>query len=683
VTPVPGTAAPAEPGSALGWWRAIVERSTDLLVAYDERACIRYVSPSIRTMLGWTPDDLLGGDGMHVVDPTDRERLLTALLDAIACEDVARETFRARHRDGTWRDLEARATNNLDDPEVAAVLVSIRDVTDRVRAQHDVDDRDERYRAIVDATPDAVLLVDATEILHANPAATALFGRTTDHLVGADLDDLFLGDARSGDDSDRWTTGSEHRALQPAGHAVDTELTVIPALWDGRPALQVLVRDVSDRRNHALALVHQATHDGLTGLPNRSLLEDRLEHATSRAVRTRRPFAVLFIDLDRFKVVNDTLGHEVGDELLRQTAERLMVAVRPGDTVARLGGDEFVVVVEDLLVTDTVDLVVERIQATFATPFTISDREFLVNASIGVLVTAEGRDPRSLLRDADTAMYAAKTRGRGQVARFDGALRDATSRFEDLRLRLRGAIEEEQVSVMFQPIVRVTDLQVEGIEALVRWHHPDRGMLLPEAFLDVADDAGLLTELGAVVIDTTCRRLARWRGRASAPIVGRDLWATINLSHSQLLDPQVPAHLVEALDRHCLPGHAVCIEVTERALLDDPVRAAMALEPLRSAGVGLAIDDFGTGFASLVALRRFVPDLVKIDRSFVSGLTGSPTDAALVRAVIQMGHALGIRGVPEGVETQEQHHLLGVLGCDLSQGFLHGRPAHGAHLTFA
>jgi EAL domain-containing protein (putative c-di-GMP-specific phosphodiesterase class I) len=280
-------------------------------------------------------------------------------------------------------------------------------------------------------------------------------------------------------------------------------------------------------------------------------------------------------------------------------------------------------------------------------------------------------------------MYAAKTRGRGQVARFDGALRDATSRFEDLRLRLRGAIEEEQVSVMFQPIVRVTDLQVEGIEALVRWHHPDRGMLLPEAFLDVADDAGLLTELGAVVIDTTCRRLARWRGRASAPIVGRDLWATINLSHSQLLDPQVPAHLVEALDRHCLPGHAVCIEVTERALLDDPVRAAMALEPLRSAGVGLAIDDFGTGFASLVALRRFVPDLVKIDRSFVSGLTGSPTDAALVRAVIQMGHALGIRVVAEGVETQEQHHLLGVLGCDLAQGFLHGRPAHGDDLTFS
>lgn len=683
MTPTPGTATPAAPEHALGWWRAIVERSSDLLVAYDGRACIRYVSPSIRTILGWTPDDLLGGDGLHIVDPEDRERLLSSLLDAIACDDVGRETFRARHRDGTWRDLEARATNHLDDPDVAAVLVSIRDVTERVRAEHAVDDRDERYRVVVDATPDAILLVDDSSVLHANPAAAAMFGRSAEELVGVDLDELFLGDARSGDAAGRWTTGSEHRALRPAGHTVDTELTVIPALWDARPAQQFLVRDVSDRRLNALALVHQATHDPLTGLPNRSLLDDRLEHATSRAVRTRRPFAVLFIDLDRFKVVNDTLGHEMGDELLRQTAQRLMTAVRPGDTVARLGGDEFVVVVEDLLVTDTVDLVVERIQQSFATPFVVSGREFQINASIGVLVTAEGRDPRALLRDADTAMYAAKTKGRGQAARFDGALRDATSRFEDLRLRLRGAIEENQVSVVFQPIVQVTDLSVAGLEALVRWEHPERGMLLPEAFLDVADDAGLLPDLGAVVIDATCRRLSKWRGRGAAPAVGRDLWATINLSHSQLIDPQVCRHLLDALDRHSLPGSALCVEVTERALLDDPVRAGEVLDPLRSAGVALAIDDFGTGFASLGALRRFVPDLVKVDRAFVSGLTGSPTDAALVRAVIQMGHALGIRVVAEGVETQEQHHLLSVLGCDLAQGFLHGRPVRGEDLTFS
>src|SRR5690606_30859269 len=289
--------------------------------------------------------------------------------------------------------------------------------------------------------------------------------------------------------------------------------------------------------------------------------------------------------------------------------------------------------------------------------------------------TAEGGDPRALLRDADTAMYAAKTKGRGRAVRFDDALRERTSRFEDLRLRLRAAVEEDQLSVAFQPLVRLSDRAVVAVEALMRWDHPERGVLLPEAFLDVADDAGLLPELGESVIDTTCRELARWRAREVAPAAGRDLWASINLTHSQLLDPAVTRQILDALDRYSLPGDALCVELTERALLDDPARAADALATLRTAGVRLGIDDFGTGFASLVALRRFVPDMLKIDRSFVHGVAGSPRDAALVRAVIQMGHALGIKVIAEGVEQAEQHHLLGVLGCDMAQGFFLGRPA--------
>jgi diguanylate cyclase (GGDEF)-like protein/PAS domain S-box-containing protein len=682
VTSVPGTA-PSPTENAVGWWRAVVERSTDLIVAYDGDATIRYVSPSISSILGWSVDDLLGGDGMHLVDPGARDRLVGSLMGSIQCEDVGRETFRARHRDGSWRDLEARATNHLDDPEVGAVLVSIRDVTARVSAELAADDRDELYRGILDATSDAVLLVEADEVIHANAAAAGLFGRAASgDLIGRDLDDLFMPDVRSDTTGVRWATGTEHRALRPDGHTIDTELTAIPAVWEGRPSLQLIVRDVSDRRLHDRALVHQATHDPLTGLPNRSLLYDRLEHASSRAVRTRRPFAVLFVDLDRFKVVNDTLGHEVGDELLRAIAERLVEAVRPGDTVARLGGDEFVVVVEDLLVTDTVDLVVERIQEGFDTPFSLRGRDFTVNASIGVLVTPEGGDPRLLLRDADTAMYSAKTSGRGRSVRYDEDMREQVSRFEDLRLRLRAAVEERQLGVAFQPLVRLSDRAVVAVEALMRWDHPDRGVLLPEAFLDVADDAGLLPELGEAVIEATCRELSRWRQREAAPAVGRDLWASINLTHSQLLDPRVTVQILDALARHDLPGRAICVEVTERALLDDTVRADEALRPLRDAGVLLGIDDFGTGFASLVALRRFVPDMLKIDRAFVAGMAGSTRDAALVRAVIQMGHALGIRVIAEGVEQVEQQHLLGVLGCDMAQGFLLGRPERAPDITF-
>ncbi len=683
MTPTPGTAAPIASEHAVGWWRAVVERSSDLIIAYDAHATVRYVSASVTTMLGWSADDLVGGDGLHIVDPADRDGLLASLIESVRCKDVGRETFRARHSDGSWRTLEARVTNHLDDPEVGAVLVNVRDITPQVDAESAVGG-DEQYQSMVEASSDAILLVEGTEVLHANASAVSLFGRVSaDEVACLDLDDLFLPDNHSSDAADRWTTASQHRALRPDGHALDTELAAIPAIWDGRPVTQILVRDISDRRLQDRALVHQATHDQLTGLPNRSLLYDRLEHATSRAVRTRRSFAVLFVDLDRFKVVNDTLGHEVGDELLRDIAERLTEAVRPGDTVARLGGDEFIVVVEDLLVTDTVDLVVERIQQGFAEPFVTREREFHVNASIGVLVTADGGDPRALLRDADTAMYAAKTKGRGQAVRFDDALKERTSRFADLRLRLRAAVEENQLAVAFQPLVRMSDHAVIAVEALMRWEHPDRGVLLPEAFLDVADDAGLLPELGGTVVEATCRQLAVWRAREVAPAVGRALWASINLTHSELVDPIVTRQILDALDRYDLPGSALCVEVTERALLDDPVRASQALEPLRQHGVLLGIDDFGTGFASLVALRRFVPDLLKIDRTFVAGVAGSPRDAALVRAVIQMGHALGILVIAEGVEVAEQHHLLGVLGCDMAQGFFLGRPERAEDLFFS
>lgn len=659
---------------AIEWWRAVVERSTDLVVAFDGSGLITYASPALQTLLGWDPAEIIGTDGVHLIEANDRERVRHALMAMVAHEGASRQVFRAAHRDGTVRHLEARGTDHLDDPEVGAVLISLRDVTDRVDAEVALVERDQLYRHIVEATPDAVVIHSDGTVFHANRAAAQLLGAGDPlELVGRRMVDLCRPDPATAVGADAWSPGRAHRITRLDGVGLDAELTAIPTMWDGHPATQVVIRDITERQLHDLALLHQATHDPLTGLPNRSLLADRLEHASSRAARTRRPFAVLFVDLDRFKVVNDTLGHEVGDELLRQIAARLVDAVRPGDTVARLGGDEFVVVVEDLLVTDTVDLVVERIQEGFAAAFSINERDFLINASIGVLVTSDGGDPKALLRDADAAMYTAKTQGRGRAVRFDAALRERASRYEEIRLRLRAALDEGQLWAALQPVIRLTDRRVVAVEALLRWDHPDRGPLLPDAFLDVADEAGLLPEVGAWVLDATCHQLARWRADRTSESA-RSLWASVNVGHSELLHPAFTTRVLETLERHRLPGSALCLEVTERALLDDPARAADALRPLREVGVMLAIDDFGTGYTALAALRRFSPDHLKIDRAFVSGMTESPSDAALVRAVIQMGHALGISVVAEGVELVEQQHLLSVLGCDLAQGFLLGRP---------
>jgi diguanylate cyclase (GGDEF)-like protein/PAS domain S-box-containing protein len=678
-----GDPARQPPERAIGWWKAVVERSSDVLLALDRSGTIDYVSPSGERVFGWTEADLVGTTGFHLVHEDDQDRVQAVLSQGLVGAPTAPyPTFRLLDSRGQWRHVEARASNLLELDEVGAFIIAVRDVTDRVEAEAAVRLRDERYRGVIEASPEAVVIHQSGKVTHVNPAAIRLLGVTDrTEVIGldaADVLELQPGETATIDTLDgelvRHMTAADRHLYRFDGTTVPVELTSIPTIWDGFPATQVIVRDMTERRQADLTLVHLATHDPLTGLPNRSLLDDRLHHATARAKRTRRPFAVLFLDLDRFKVVNDTLGHEVGDEVLCQVAQRLSEAVRPGDTVARLGGDEFVVVVEDLLVTDTVDLVVERVMSSFDDRFVVDGREFNIGASVGVLVTSEGGEPRVLLRDADTAMYTAKTTGRGRAVRFDTALREQVHRHEELERRLRAALDEHQLSAALQPLVRLSDRQLVGVEALMRWNHPERGILLPEVFLEVADESGALPDLGYELLALACRAVCQWRDRfhrlgdAAAP------WLSVNISPSQLVHPGFAARVLGTLADARLPARTLYLEIGEEALLDDPVTALDALRPLREAGVGLAIDDFGTGYTSLSALRRFSPDLLKIDRSFIGGMTDSPSDAAMVRAVIQMGHALGIPVVAEGVELIEQQHLLAVLGCDLVQGFLIGRP---------
>ncbi|MGQ0521329.1 MAG: putative bifunctional diguanylate cyclase/phosphodiesterase [Actinomycetota bacterium] len=416
--------------------------------------------------------------------------------------------------------------------------------------------------------------------------------------------------------------------------------------------------------------VHRANHDTLTGLPNRTLVLDRLDHALARLARGRRSVGVLFVDLDRFKVVNDTLGHSVGDEVLVRIGERLQAAVRPGDTVGRLAGDEFVVVCEEVE-TCAVLQVAERIAAAIASPMPLYGRESVLTASIGIALAAGGGRAEDVLRDADVAMYRAKERGRDRIEVFDAAIRARLLERLEMEQALRRALQHGELRLHYQPIVRAADNELLGVEALVRWEHPDRGLVAPADFIPLAEESGLITRIGRWVLIEACSQLGRWQDadpQLAALTIG------VNLSARQFTDPGIVAIVAEALHRAGIAPGALTLEITESVLMEEVEATADTLRALKELGVGLSIDDFGTGYSSLSYLKRFPVDSLKIDRSFVDGLGIDSEDHAIVNAVVSLAHALGLDVVGEGVETEVQLRELRRLGCDAVQGYLVGHP---------
>ncbi|HVQ96911.1 MAG TPA: EAL domain-containing protein [Mycobacteriales bacterium] len=421
----------------------------------------------------------------------------------------------------------------------------------------------------------------------------------------------------------------------------------------------------------------QASQDGLTGLPNRALALDRLQQALLRSQRSGVRMAVLFVDLDRFKLINDSRGHEAGDEVLTAVAGRLTAMARPGDTVARLAGDEFVVISEGLGTGADAVRLAERIVAGLSAPIPIrcgGDREVSVGASVGIALTDGGTTllPEDLLRDADVAMYRAKERGRGRVEVFDDALRVAVQRRMEIQQDLRQAVAGGQLRVLYQPIVDTRAGLVVGVEALVRWQHPSAGLLGPGEFLDVAEETGLIVPLGAAVLAEACRQAAAWR--AGEPGCER-LHVAVNVSSAQFSHPSFVPTVAAVLADSGLPPDALWLEITETSIMTDAAVVGSTLAAIRALGAHLAIDDFGTGYSSLAYLRRFPVEMLKIDRSFVAGLGQDREDEAIVAMVISLARTLDLVIVAEGVETADQLELLRRLGCETVQGYYFGRPA--------
>jgi diguanylate cyclase (GGDEF)-like protein len=442
-------------------------------------------------------------------------------------------------------------------------------------------------------------------------------------------------------------------------------------------AIANVLANAIERRRTEERTQHEALHDPLTGLPNRSLFLDRLQHALSAAARRGTTIAVLFLDLDQFKLVNDSLGHAAGDELLAAVAPRIELALRPGDTVARFGGDEFAVLAEDVRNERGATRIAERIAEALARPFILRGREHFVSASIGISIGTGTEEPEALIRDADAALYRAKDHGRGGYEIFDEVMRSRVIEHMQTENDLRRALQRQEFVMHYQPVVSLADGSVASMEALLRWDHPERGVVGPLAFIPVAEESRLIVPIGRWVIEQACRQAAIWqRLNPDAAPVG----VAVNLSARQLADPDLTSHIEGSINANGIPPETLWLELTETALLDETASCERTLMDLSRIGVRLALDDFGVGFSSLGYLKRLPLSMIKLDGTFVENVTNNPHDAAIVRAVSEMADTIGIDVVAEGVETDEQMQMARELGCGYAQGFHFAEPVPASYV---
>ena len=419
----------------------------------------------------------------------------------------------------------------------------------------------------------------------------------------------------------------------------------------------------------------QGFQDPLTTLPNRALLLDRLEQALARADRNNRPVAVLFLDLDNFKQINDTLGHAAGDHLLISIAAVLETSMRASDTAARWGGDEFVMLLEDMRDPTEATVVAERIMDALATPFVFDEREVMVTASIGIAVSSSPLDrPEELIHNADVAMYSAKHGGKARIEIFDADMNRQVQERRQLEEDLRLALARDEFQVYYQPKVLLESGAIVGVEALLRWERPGYGLVYPADFLPVAEATGLINQIGHWVLNEACGQARRWRFAEPAPLV------SVNLSRRQFYDEDLEAIVAAVLDRSNLESKTLALEVSERILMEDPERSATILQGLKGLGIKIVIDNFGASSSSLRHLRRLPIDCLKIDRSFMTGLTRDSENSVIVSTLVTLAHSLGLRVVAEGVETAAQAGWLRDLGCDLAQGYYFAKPS-GSRMT--
>jgi diguanylate cyclase (GGDEF)-like protein/PAS domain S-box-containing protein len=661
-----------------------------LVVAGD--GTVRYASGQAEWIFGRPTNEIEGRHLSELVHPEDEAIALDVFASVLGGRSRT-GVFRVRpmRLDGAEVWVEADASNLLRANAVGGVVVSLRDVTERRRDDAALREAQARFRVAFEGAPIGMTLSTLDgRIIEVNAALGRMLGYHPLELVGRKVrdithpDDWPLGSRAVSElpESANRTSQLEQRYVRGDGRIVWASLSVsLVEQPDGSELVIGQIEDVTQRKAIAERLEYSARHDELTGLSNRAHFMDRLERAIARIDEDSGPVAVAFLDLDRFKVVNDSLGHAAGDDLLRIVAHRLQRVILPLDLVARFGGDEFTVLLSDAI--DDVDVMAraDAIAHAVAEPVPLSDGETYITASIGVaLASRPDMEADRLVQDADAAMYRAKEWGRNRIERFDATARASVVQ----RLRtgndLHRALQRHEFRVEYQPVIALDRTRLVGFEALARWEHPDRGMITPEDFIGLAEETGLIVPIGYAVMQEAFTQVAEWCRRDDVLHVG-GLTIAVNLSARQLAAPGLVGGVAEVIGTSGIDPDLVWLEITESALLTDAKATLVALRALRSLGVHLTVDDFGTGYSSLTYLQRFPVEGLKIDRSFVDGLGVEANDTTIVETLVRLGHSLGLAVVAEGLETPLQLSHLRQLGCDNAQGYLFSRPLPASALT--
>ena len=665
-------------------FRAVVEQAGEGITLIEpESRRILEANQALADLLGIPREQLVRMtlDDFGKMEPHALEGFRSVLYE----RGTHRRSLRWPRPDGNVLELEASAAPiELDGRPVLSMI--LRDVTERNRSERALRASEERYALASRGANDGLWDWDLrADRIHFSERWKAMLGYAEEEItdrpsewferVHPDDREKLLAALSAHRSGSAPLLQSEHRLIHHDGSyrwvmcrglAVRTG-TSTPHRMAGS------ISDITDRKRAEERLTFDALHDGLTGLPNRALFLDRLERALERARRhPEAMFSVLFLDLDRFKVVNDSLGHMAGDVLLVEIGKRLAKVTRQEDTVARLGGDEFALLLEHVRDVASVTRFAERVHATLTTPVPLNDQEAFVSASIGIaMYDARYEQPEEILRDADIAMYRAKESGRARHEVYDTRLHAQALSQLRRETELRRGLERGEIQVHYQPVFDIHTGEVKGFEALARWQHPERGLLLPAEFIPLAEESGLIIPLGRFVLRESCRQLAAWKAKG---VAGPDQLISVNVSSRQFAESGFIDTVAATLKETGLAPACLYLEITETVILENAEASSLMLSRLKQLGIRLALDDFGTGYSALSYLHRFPIDSLKVDRSFVSDLVGSPTRAAIVGAIVTLAHNLHLDVVAEGIETEAQRDVLRALECEFGQGFLYSRP---------
>lgn len=638
-------------------------------------------SPGYADLLGLSLAELGNSHSywLSLLHPEDRELYQYNLKQLLAAPtpqpyDV---TYRMRHKDGSYRWIQARGQLLLDDrgrPERLTGTAS--DITQR----RNDEDSLRQAAAVFDATQEGVLVTDAQQrIVHSNPAFSRITGYSQDEIIGLQPSLLKSGRHDAAFYHSMWQALENRGAWsgevwnRRKNGEIYPQWQNIRAIRDDKGEISHFVAvfsDISALKRSQRELDYLAHHDPLSNLPNRLLFTERVEHALERAKREDRRGAVLLVDLDHFKHINESLGHNIGDLLLKEVGERLGLQLSPGITLARLGGDEFGLLCEDCSSAESATGMAQLVLSCLKQPFTVTGQELFISASIGIsLFDQDSQDVAQVLRNVDSALFKAKSSGREGYAFYTEELTQYARQRVELVSALRHALENDELRVYYQPLICLKDQRMIGAEALVRWQHPERGLVPPGEFIPIAEESGLIGAIDAWVLEQACRQMVAWQA------VGAALrFVAVNVSSRLFSRGELDLRVARILAETGLDPALLELEVTESAVMDNADAALALLGRLRELGVRLAIDDFGTGYSSLARLKRMPVHKLKLDQSFVRGLPHDQDDVAITRAVIALGHSLGLKVLAEGIEQVEQAELLLALGCDHAQGYYFGRP---------